>query len=121
MCIRDRIRNTQNSGKQLSGGSGRHVVCQYNQPGLHNGDITPSVNGNIIIKNRGVVSFKVWAKGPLFPQKFSCQTIRQAIGRSRQLQNNHITFFSPTCPPNDRNPPLSKIGTNGQPLSASHR
>ena len=106
-CKNIQIRNTQNSGRQLAGGSGRHVVCQYNQPGLHNSDTLPSVNGNIIIKNRGLVNFRVWAKGPLLPQKFSCQTIRQSIGRSRQLQNNNITFFSPNCPPNPNNPPIS--------------
>ena len=120
-CKNIQIRNTQNSGRQLAGGSGRHVVCQYNQPGLHNSDTIPSVNGNIIIKNRGVVNFKVWAKGPLFPQKFSCQTIRQAIGRSRQLQNNHIQFFYPNCSANPKNPPSNRVGTNGQPLSAAHR
>ena len=120
-CKNVQIRNTQNSGRQLAGGSGRHVVCQYNQPGLHNSDTIPSVNGNIIIKNRGIVNFRIWGKGPLFPQKFSCQTIRQAIGRSRQLQNNHITFFSPKCQPNPKNPPNNVRGTNGQPLSAAHR
>lgn len=120
-CRNVQIRNTQNSGRQLAGGSGRHVVCQYNQPGLHNSDTVPSLNGNIIIKNRGVVNFGVWGKGPLFPETFSCQTIRQAIGRSRQLQNNNITIFSPNCLPNSKNPPTNSVGSNGQPLSAAHR
>ena len=54
-CRNLQIRNTQNSGRQLAGGSGRHVVCQYNQPGLHNSDKIPSVNGNIIIKNSTLI------------------------------------------------------------------
>lgn len=120
-CKNVQIRNTQNSGRKLSGGSGRHVVCLYNQEGLHNSDIVPSVNGNIIIKNRGIVNFRIWGKGDLFPQKFNCQTIRQAISRTRQSQNNNIAIFHPNCQANNKNPPNNSVGTNGEPLSATHR
>ena len=120
-CKNIQIRNTQNSGQQLSGGTGRRIVCNYNEPGFHNGDIVPSLNGNIIIKNRGRVNFNNWAKGPLFPQKFSCQTIRQSLGTTRQLQNNNLKFFGQGCNANPYNPPKSNVGTNGTPLSVAHR
>lgn len=120
-CNNIQIINTQNSGKQMSGGSGHHVSCNYNEFGNHNSDIKNSLNGKFIIENRGKVNFKIWAKGPLFSDKYNCQTIKQSLGQTRQLQNNNITFLIPNCKGSNTNAPEWNKGTNGEPRSISHR
>ena len=120
-CKNIQIINTQNSGKQMSGGSGHHVFCNYNEIGNHNSDIKNSLNSKFIIENRGKVNYKVWAKGPLFSDKYNCQTIKQSLGETRQLQNNNITFLIPNCKESETNAPKWNKGTNGEPVSASHR
>jgi len=88
-CVQ--IKNTQNSRRQLTGGSGRHVVSEYNKTGMHNSDIIPSLNGNIILKSKNFSNLKMSGKGPLFDQKFSCQTIKNANVMDRIV----TMFFKP--------------------------
>lgn len=84
---RIQITNTQNSGKQPIGGAGRHTKY-FETP---TNKIQTSLKGNIVLREKIP---KPWGKGPIYPMKYGqCQTILEALGKTRQLQNNHINYF----------------------------
>lgn len=96
-CPSLQIVNTQNSGRQPSGGTGRHTVCSYT-PGSK---IKTNLSGTITSRSRAPGT---WAKGPILPQKNECQLILEAIGEIRALQNEHITYYE-DFETNPLNPP----------------
>ena len=84
---RIQITNTQNSGKQPTGGAGRHTKY-FETP---TNKIQTSLKGNIVLREKIP---KPWGKGPIYPMEYGqCQTILEALGKTRQLQNNHINYF----------------------------
>ena len=119
-CPNFQIRNTPNSGRQPSGGSGIRAVCSH----MASDKIEPSVSGTITSRSRAPGT---WAKGPVLPQKSECQLILEALAEARALQNDNITYYdefemNPLNFPYDptaHNPPLTEP-TGGTIPSASH-
>ena len=85
-CPKVQIVQTQNSGRQPSGGTGNHTVCRF----IHGSKIRTNLFGTIISRCRAPGS---WAKGPILPQKTECQLILEALGEVRSLQNEYITYY----------------------------
>lgn len=121
-CCYVQKRTTQNSRKQPPGAYGWHTVYLN----INNYKILESLNGVRTVKNRVGTQNKSWAKGPILPREFECQTIKQALNNTRSLQNNRITYYK-SCERNPKNEftktsnPRINIPTGGTILSASHR
>ena len=88
LCPSLQIINTPNSGRQPSGGTGRHTVCTYT-PGS---SIKTNLSGTITSRSRAPGT---WAKGPVLPQKCECQLILEALEEVTALQNEDTTYYYP--------------------------
>ena len=84
-CANFQIVNTQNSGRQPSGGTGRHTVCSYT-PGSN---IKTNLSGTVLTKAK---TPGTWAKGPVLPQKSECQLILEALGEIRDTPQYYEDF-----------------------------
>tara|TARA_B100001093_G_scaffold508672_1_gene571321 strand:+ start:5679 stop:6890 length:1212 start_codon:yes stop_codon:yes gene_type:complete len=84
-CKNFQIRNTADSRKQLSGGTGRHTVCNYT-PSY---EIRKNLSGNITSRSRTPGS---WAKGPVLPQINECQLILESLGQIKNTLQYYKNF-----------------------------
>ena len=103
-CVINRF---SGSGRQPSGGVGRHTTCKY----ISTDKIKPNLLGTVSARSKAPGSH---AKGPILPQLNECQLILQALADARAYENDNITiydYYNPTdLPPTNPSTNPQQIG-----------